>query len=112
MHIGLIGGIGPAATEFYYRGLFDRHGFHHLLVTEQSRLVGLVSDRDLLRALRPFIGKLSERPLDLVYRHRNITYILHQVCLSRRGRSCAVPRDSRGVRMTHSRVEHISVPPH
>jgi aspartate racemase len=25
MHIGLIGGIGPAATEFYYRGLIDRH---------------------------------------------------------------------------------------
>jgi aspartate racemase len=25
MQIGLIGGIGPAATEFYYRGLIDRH---------------------------------------------------------------------------------------
>ena len=25
MHIGLIGGIGPAATEFYYRGLTDSH---------------------------------------------------------------------------------------
>lgn len=25
MHIGLIGGIGPAATDFYYRGLYDRH---------------------------------------------------------------------------------------
>src|SRR5262249_2742210 len=25
MHIGLIGGIGPAATEFYYRGLTTRH---------------------------------------------------------------------------------------
>jgi aspartate racemase len=25
MHIGMIGGIGPAATEFYYRGLIDRH---------------------------------------------------------------------------------------
>ncbi len=25
MHIGLIGGIGPAATEFYYRGLVARH---------------------------------------------------------------------------------------
>jgi aspartate racemase len=25
MHIGLIGGIGPAATEFYYRGLVERH---------------------------------------------------------------------------------------
>jgi aspartate racemase len=25
MHVGLIGGIGPAATDFYYRGLVDRH---------------------------------------------------------------------------------------
>jgi len=25
MHIGLIGGIGPAATEHYYRGLIKRH---------------------------------------------------------------------------------------
>jgi aspartate racemase len=25
MHIGLVGGIGPAATEFYYRGLIERH---------------------------------------------------------------------------------------
>ena len=25
MHIGLIGGIGPAATEFYYRGLVKAH---------------------------------------------------------------------------------------
>jgi aspartate racemase len=25
MNIGLIGGIGPAATEFYYRGLIERH---------------------------------------------------------------------------------------
>ena len=25
MHIGLIGGIGPGATEFYYRGLVEAH---------------------------------------------------------------------------------------
>lgn len=25
MHIGLIGGIGPAATDFYYRSLIERH---------------------------------------------------------------------------------------
>ena len=25
MHVGLIAGIGPAATDFYYRGLVDRH---------------------------------------------------------------------------------------
>jgi aspartate racemase len=26
MHVGLIGGIGLAATEYYYRGLIERHG--------------------------------------------------------------------------------------
>ena len=31
MHIGLIGGIGPAATEFYYRDLIDR-GTHRLAI--------------------------------------------------------------------------------
>ncbi len=25
MHVGLIAGIGPAATDFYYRGLIERH---------------------------------------------------------------------------------------
>jgi aspartate racemase len=25
MHVGLIGGIGPAATEYYYRGIVDLH---------------------------------------------------------------------------------------
>ena len=25
MHVGLIGGIGPAATEHYYRGLIERY---------------------------------------------------------------------------------------
>ena len=25
MHIGLLAGIGPAATDFYYRGLIERH---------------------------------------------------------------------------------------
>jgi aspartate racemase len=25
MHLGLIGGIGPAATDYYYRGLIERH---------------------------------------------------------------------------------------
>ena len=25
MHIGLIGGIGPAATDYYYRGLIEGH---------------------------------------------------------------------------------------
>jgi len=29
MHVGLIGGIGPAATEFYYRHLARAHAQAH-----------------------------------------------------------------------------------
>ncbi len=47
------------------RRLFDRHRFHHLLVIERDRLVGVISDRDLLRATSPFVDTLSERPQDL-----------------------------------------------
>jgi aspartate/glutamate racemase len=41
MHIGLIGGIGPAATEFYYRGLVARHaasGTHLELTIDHADL--------------------------------------------------------------------------
>lgn len=31
--------------------LFEEHGFHHLLVLEKGRLVGVISDRDLLKRL-------------------------------------------------------------
>jgi acetoin utilization protein AcuB len=45
--------------------VFDRHGFHHVLVVEDGRLVGVVSDRDLLKALSPHLGKASETARDL-----------------------------------------------
>ena len=48
MHIGLIGGIGPAATEFYYRGLTDRHaksGTRLELTIANAELRDLVRNR-------------------------------------------------------------------
>ena len=44
--------------------IFEESGFHHLLVVKGRVLVGVISDRDLLRTLSPFIGTLSERPQD------------------------------------------------
>lgn len=44
--------------------LFDSHNFHHLLVIDRTRVVGIVSDRDILRAISPFAGKDLERELD------------------------------------------------
>ena len=36
---------------------FNQRGIHHLLVIEKGRLVGVVSDRDVLINTSPFIGQ-------------------------------------------------------
>ena len=43
----------------------ESHEFHHLPVTENGKLIGIISDRDLLRLISPFIDKISEQPRDL-----------------------------------------------
>jgi acetoin utilization protein AcuB len=40
--------------------IFDNLRFHHLLVVETGELVGVISDRDLLKALSPNIGTAAE----------------------------------------------------
>ncbi len=35
--------------------IFQREGFHHLLVVEEDQLVGVISDRDLLPAISPYV---------------------------------------------------------
>ena len=45
--------------------IFDTTRFHHLLaIEEDGTLYGVVSDRDLLRALSPFIGSTVESARD------------------------------------------------
>lgn len=46
------------------RELFERFKFHHLVVEEQGRVVGVISDRDLLKNISPFLGKFDERTQD------------------------------------------------
>jgi acetoin utilization protein AcuB len=43
----------------------ETHRIHHVLVMAAGRLVGVISDRDVLRATSPFIGHLSEQPRDV-----------------------------------------------
>jgi len=47
------------------RDVFESCRFHHLVVTEKGRVVGILSDRDLLKNISPFVGKISERTQDL-----------------------------------------------
>jgi acetoin utilization protein AcuB len=58
------------------KDLFDLYRFHHLLVLLGERLVGVISDRDLLRASSPFVGRASERPQDLATLNRRVHQIM------------------------------------
>ena len=46
------------------RDLFNEFHFHHLLVVQGRELLGIISDRDLLKAVSPNIGTLSETDRD------------------------------------------------
>jgi acetoin utilization protein AcuB len=45
--------------------IFVNVKFHHLLVVENDKLFGVISDRDLLKASSPFLNTLSEQSRDL-----------------------------------------------
>ena len=48
------------------KGIFDAASFRHLLVVDaEKKLCGIVSDRDLLRALSPYLGTRMENSRDL-----------------------------------------------
>lgn len=58
--------IGMDDSVETVRDIFERSRYHHLLVIgDHGECVGVVSDRDLLKNLSPFIGKMHERTADL-----------------------------------------------
>jgi acetoin utilization protein AcuB len=56
--------VAPDLDLSTLRELFTKTGFHHLLVVDGETLVGVISDRDLLRTVSPFVGTLAERHQD------------------------------------------------
>ncbi len=61
------------------RTLFEDAAFHHAIVIEDGQVVGVVSDRDLLRNISPFAGKFDERTQDAASLQRKV----HQVMTRR-----------------------------
>lgn len=47
------------------RQLLHQRGFHHLLVLDGDSLVGVISDRDVLSTVSPFLDTRSETPRDV-----------------------------------------------
>jgi acetoin utilization protein AcuB len=49
------------------RNLLEKHDFHHLPVLEGEELVGIISDRDILRFISPFIDTAAEMTRDVEF---------------------------------------------
>ncbi|HRR86002.1 MAG TPA: CBS domain-containing protein [Phycisphaerae bacterium] len=72
--------IGMDETLETARRIFNQRRFHHLIVVEGGKPVGVISDRDLLKNLSPFVGvRMSERAQDIETLRRRI----HQVMTRR-----------------------------
>ncbi len=56
--------------------IFDNTRFHHLLVVEAGKLIGIVSDRDLLKSLSPRIGTSSETAQDISSLNKKVHQIM------------------------------------
>ncbi|MCJ7617593.1 MAG: CBS domain-containing protein [Desulfobacterales bacterium] len=56
--------------------ILKRAEFHHLLVVKDRKLVGIISDRDTLKSISPFIGKLSEHSRDVSILDRKVHQIM------------------------------------
>ena len=63
--------------------IFNQTQFHHLLVVEEQKLLGVVSDRDVLKALSPNIGTASEKMQDLATLNKRVHQIMSRepICL-------------------------------
>ncbi|PEN13268.1 CBS domain-containing protein [Longibacter salinarum] len=57
--------VAPDTSLMEIRQLLHHRGFHHLLVVEDEKLVGVISDRDVLRTISPFLDTRSETPRDV-----------------------------------------------
>ena len=57
--------------------IFDSARFHHLVVVDSgNKLTGVISDRDLLRALSPYVGTASENARDTATLNKRVHQIM------------------------------------
>lgn len=54
------------------RQLFELHRVHHLPVLEHGKLVGIVSDRDMLRAMSPGVDRPAATAHDLASLEKHV----------------------------------------
>lgn len=56
--------------------LLKQHKIHHLVVTEETRVIGVISDRDVLSAVSPFLATEAENYRDVRTMHLRASEIM------------------------------------
>ena len=64
------------------RELFAEFGFHHLLVVQQGELLGVISDRDLLKAISPYVDTIGETLRDRATLKKHAHQIMSRRCVT------------------------------
>lgn len=57
--------IAPDDSLHVVSRLFEERRFHHLVVVDRGKAIGVISHRDLLKHISPFVGTLSEKSRDV-----------------------------------------------
>ncbi|MBV7536864.1 CBS domain-containing protein [Duganella sp. sic0402] len=70
--------VEPDDTLALVKQMFHLGRFHHVLVMEQGRLIGVVSDRDLYKALSPNIDTPAESYKDTATLNKTVREIMSQ----------------------------------
>lgn len=70
--------VSPDDSLIVVKEIFDQVRFHHLLVVEQGKLLGVISDRDLFKALSPNIGTAAETLKDLATLKKKVHQVMHR----------------------------------
>ena len=98
--------IGMDDTLQTVRDLFHDHRFHHVLVTDRNKLIGVISDRDLLKHLSPFINKMAERPQDVATLQKRAHQVMTRQLVTA---SPDEPIEDAGRRMLETKVSCLPV---
>lgn len=57
--------VSPDTALMDIRKYLEEGGFHHMVVVEDGKLRGVISDRDVLKAISPFLDTYSEEHRDI-----------------------------------------------
>jgi len=73
IHLVTVGLDDPLAVV---NEIFEKAHFHHLLVVENNKLCGVISDRDLFKALSPNLGTIAEKQSDAATLNKKVHQIM------------------------------------